>query len=110
MVLAAVLALTLYLPLMAGQLSVASPGFYALGGYVAAILSTKVFHPGPGLYPVSLGLIGMAVAAGVAGVLGIAVGLPGLRLRRLFLALAPISFAPILGVGALNLDGTRVAA
>ena len=36
MVLAAVLALTLYLPLMAGQLSVASPGFYALGGYVAA--------------------------------------------------------------------------
>ena len=53
MVLAAVLALTLYLPLMAGQLSVASPGFYALGGYVAAILSTKVFHPGPGLYPVS---------------------------------------------------------
>jgi branched-chain amino acid transport system permease protein len=52
MVLAAVLALTLYLPLMAGQLSVASPGFYALGGYVAAILSTKVFHPGPGLYPV----------------------------------------------------------
>ena len=32
MVLAAVLALTLYLPLMAGQLSVASPGFYALGG------------------------------------------------------------------------------
>ena len=45
MVLAAVLALTLYLPLMAGQLSVASPGFYALGGYIAAILSTKVFHP-----------------------------------------------------------------
>ena len=30
------LALSLYLPLMAGQLSLASPGFYALGGYIAA--------------------------------------------------------------------------
>src|SRR5438105_15686430 len=55
MVLAAVLALTLYLPLMAGQLSVASPGFYALGGYIAAILSTKVFHPGPGPFPARRG-------------------------------------------------------
>ena len=63
MVLAAVLALTLYLPLMAGQLSVASPGFYALGGYIAAILSTKVFDPAAGLYPVSLVLVEMAVAA-----------------------------------------------
>src|SRR5918996_4504580 len=31
MVLGAVLGLSLYLPLMAGQLSLASPGFYALG-------------------------------------------------------------------------------
>src|SRR5206468_12994045 len=106
MVLAAVLALTLYLPLMAGQLSVASPGFYALGGYVAAILSTKVFHPAPGLYPVSLVLIEMAVAAVVSGILGIAVGLPALRLRGIFLALATIAFVQILGVVALNLDVT----
>src|SRR3989475_2304051 len=106
MVLAAVLALTLYLPLMAGQLSVASPGFYALGGYVAAILSTKVFHPGPGLYPVSLVLIEMAVAAVVSGILGLAVGLPALRLRGIFLALATIAFVQILGVVALNLEIT----
>src|SRR5207245_2148481 len=88
MVLAAVLALTLYLPLMAGQLSVASPGFYALGGYIAAIMSTKIFPPGPGLYPVSLVLLEMAVAAAVSGVLGLAVGVPALRLRGIFLALA----------------------
>src|SRR2546426_918951 len=91
---------------MAGQLSVASPGFYALGGYVAAILSTKVFHPAPGLYPVSLVLIEMALAAVVSGVLGIAVGLPALRLRGIFLALATIAFVQILGVVALNLDVT----
>src|SRR5580765_8208197 len=106
MVLAAVLALTLYLPLMAGQLSVASPGFYALGGYIAAIMSTKIFPPGPGLYPVSLVLLEMAVAAVVSGVLGLAVGVPALRLRGIFLALATIAFVQILGVVALNLDVT----
>ena len=106
MVLAAVLALTLYLPLMAGQLSVASPGFYALGGDVAAILSTKVFHPGPGLYPVSLVLVEMAVAAVLSGILGLVVGVPALRLRGIFLALATIAFVQILGVVALNLEVT----
>lgn len=106
MVLAAVLALTLYLPLMAGQLSVASPGFYALGGYVAAILSTKVFHPGPGLYPVGLVLVEMAVAAVLSGILGFVVGVPALRLRGIFLALATIAFVQILGVVALNLGIT----
>ena len=34
------LALSLYFPLMSGQLSLASPGFYALGGYIAAIMAT----------------------------------------------------------------------
>ena len=106
MVLSAVLALTLYLPLMAGQLSVASPGFYALGGYIAAILSTKVFHPPPGLYPVSLVLVEMVLAAVVSGILGLAVGLPALRLRGIFLALATIAFVQILGVVALNLEVT----
>jgi branched-chain amino acid transport system permease protein len=105
MVLAAALALTLYLPLMAGQLSVASPGFYALGGYVAAIMSTKVFHRA-GLYPIPLVLLEMLVAAVASGVLGLAVGIPALRLRGIFLALATIAFVQILGVVALNLDVT----
>jgi len=52
MVLAAALALSLYLPMMAGQLSLASPGFYALGGYIAAYMSTKVFPHPSGLFPV----------------------------------------------------------
>ena len=43
MVLGSLLGLLLYLPLMTGQLSLASPGFYAIGGYIAAIFSTKVF-------------------------------------------------------------------
>ena len=51
MVLGAVLGLSLYLPLLAGQLSLASPGFYALGGFVAAVMSTKTFDV-EGTYPV----------------------------------------------------------
>ena len=39
MILGALLGISLYLPLMTGQLSLASPGFYAVGGYVAAIFS-----------------------------------------------------------------------
>ena len=44
MIFGAILGLSIYLPLMAGQLSLATPGFYALGGYLAAIFSTKVFQ------------------------------------------------------------------
>jgi branched-chain amino acid transport system permease protein len=47
MTLQALLALSLYLPLMTGQLSLASAGFYALGGYIAAIMSTKVLPVTP---------------------------------------------------------------
>jgi branched-chain amino acid transport system permease protein len=44
MVLGSLLGLSLYLPLMTGQLSLASPGFYAIGGYIAAIFSTKFLY------------------------------------------------------------------
>jgi len=48
----------------------------------------------------------MAVAAVVSGVLGLVVGVPALRLRGIFLALATIAFVQILGVVALNLEVT----
>jgi branched-chain amino acid transport system permease protein len=106
MVLAAVLALSLYVPLMAGQLSLASPGFYALGGYIAAITSTRIFPIASGLYPVSLVVLEMVVAALASAVLGLIVGVPALRLRGIFLALATIAFVEILRVVSLNLDVT----
>lgn len=105
MVLGALMGLSLYLPLMAGQLSLASPGFYALGGYIAAILSTKVFQV-TGLFPIHLLLLEMLIAGAVSGVLGILVGIPALRLRGIYLAIATIAFVEILRVLALNLDIT----
>lgn len=106
MVFAAMLALSLYLPLMAGQLSLASPGFYAIGGYVAAILSTTVFNTGASPYPMSLVAVEMLVAALASGVLAVVIGVLALRLRGIYLALATIAFVEILRVLALNLPIT----
>jgi branched-chain amino acid transport system permease protein len=106
MVLGAMLGLSLYLPLMAGQLSLASPGFYALGGYIAAILSTKVFASSKGLFPLPLLLLEMLIAGIVCGLLGILVGIPALRLRGIYLAIATIAFVEVLRVISLNLDIT----
>ena len=106
MVFAAMLGLSLYFPLMAGQLSLASPGFYALGGYIAAVMSTKVFPQPGGVYPLGLVLLEMLVAGGLCGLLAVLVGIPALRLRGIYLALATIAFVEILRVLSLNLDIT----
>lgn len=103
----ALLGLSLYLPLMAGQLSLASPGFYALGGYIAAIMATvDVCAPlraalGWGIYPLEWLIAGL-----VSGILALIVGIPALRLRGIYLALATIAFVEILRVLCLNLQIT----
>ncbi len=106
MVLGAMLGLSLYLPLMAGQLSLASPGFYALGGYTAAILSTQVLRFEGSLFPLPLLLLEMAIAGILCGILGVVVGIPALRLRGIYLAIATIAFIEILRILSLNLDIT----
>lgn len=106
MLLGAMLGLSLYLPLMTGQLSLASPGFYALGGYTTAILSTTILKPTGGLFPLPLLLLEMLIAGGVAGILGILVGIPALRLRGIYLAIATIAFVEILRILSLNLEIT----
>lgn len=107
MVQQALLAMSLYYPLMAGQLSLASPGFYALGGYVAAIIGTiEYFAPwrdalGWGVFPLE-----WIIAGVVSGILALLVGIPALRLRGIYLALATIAFVEILRVICLNLEIT----
>ena len=98
------LAMSLYYPLTAGQLSLASPGFYALGGYITAIMGTNDnFAPlraamGWTIYPLEWLLAALASAF-----LAIIVGIPALRLRGIYLALATIAFVEILRVLSLNL-------
>jgi branched-chain amino acid transport system permease protein len=106
MIFGAILGISIYLPLMAGQLSLATPGFYALGGYVAAILSTKVFPSTGPTFPLYLVLLEMVIAGVLSGVLAIALGIPVLRLRGIYLAIATIAWVEILRIIALNIEIT----
>ena len=120
LVLAALLSLSVYLPLMAGQLSLASPGFYALGGYVAALTSTKwvkldndtgywklktfihTFTFSRELYDLRLVLFELVMAALAAVVLGVVVGFFALRLQGIYLALATIAFVEVFRILTLH--------
>ena len=110
MALNALLGLTVYLPMMAGQLSLATPGFYAIGGYVAAILATRVWIPAEGaVYGWDAILAEMAIAAVLCGVLAVIIGYLSLRLRGIYLALATIAFIQIVQEAALNIEITDKA-
>ena len=95
-----------------GQFSIGHAGFYAVGAYTSAAL---VQYGGPalrGLMPflpalvqnAALLLIGIVAAAAVAGVAGLAVGIPSLRLRGDYLAIVTLGFGEIIRVVILNVD------
>ncbi len=91
---AALLALSIYATLMAGQLSLGNAALAAIGGYAAAIL-TRDHHVA--LAPALLA--GTATATAVA----VAIGIPSLRLRGVYLAMATLAFGEVVRVVALNL-------
>ncbi|MEC4807184.1 MAG: branched-chain amino acid ABC transporter permease [Jaaginema sp. PMC 1079.18] len=105
-VLGAILGLSVYLPLMAGQLSLATPGFYALGGYIAAIFSTEVFPFSGRWFPLPLLALEMLMGAIVSAIIAVILGIPVLRLRGIYLAIATIAFVEILRILSLNLEIT----
>lgn len=81
-----------------GQFSIGHAGFMAVGAYAGSIASTALDHRlGPGLAPVTLLLAALAsiVAAGLAGV---AVGVPSLRLRGDYLAIVTLGFGEIIRI------------
>ena len=104
MLIGALLGLSVYLPLRCGQLSLATPGFYAIGGTLAALLSTRVPALGGSepVYPLGSVLLEMALAAALAGGLAVGIGRLVLRLRGVYLAIATIALVEILRVTTLN--------
>jgi branched-chain amino acid transport system permease protein len=95
-----------------GQFSIGHAGFYAIGGYTSAAL---VYYGGasirsalqflPSLFQdMILLLIGLFAAAVVAGLAGLAVGIPSLRLRGDYLAIVTLGFGEIIRVFILNID------
>jgi branched-chain amino acid transport system permease protein len=108
MLLGALLALSVYLPLACGQLSLATPGFYAIGGTIAALLSTRLpaLAPASGGYPLSSVLLEMLVALALSAAMAWGIGSLVLRLRGIYLAIATIALVEILRVVSLNLSFT----
>ena len=104
MILGALLGLSVYLPMAAGQLSLATPAFYAVGGTLAALLSTQ----GDTRSAISIAAVlgEMLLAAGLTAGLALLVGLPVLRLRGIYLAIATIALVEIVRVAILNLPFT----
>jgi branched-chain amino acid transport system permease protein len=104
MLIGALLGLSVYLPLRCGQLSRATPGFYAIGGTLAALLSTRVSALGTAdpVYPLSSVLLEMLLAALLAGGLALVIGRLVLRLQGVYLAIATIALVEILRVTTLN--------
>ena len=109
MLLGALLGLSVYLPLAAGQLSLATPAFYAVGGTLAALLSTRWSALGAtssGGFPVPSLLLELVLGGLLAGLLALVVGRLVLRLQGIYLAIATIALVEIVRVAILNLPFT----
>lgn len=95
-----------------GQFSIGHAGFYAVGAYTCAFVVTTIqapfreataFLPQTGQNTVLL-LLGLAAGAIAAGIAGLLVGIPSLRLRGDYLAIVTLGFGEIIRVFILNID------
>src|ERR1700730_7881132 len=89
-----VLAYAAYLPMAAGQLNLGVAGFAAIGGYASAYLSSAGM---PAALAIPLGGL-------VAGAIALAVAVPVLRTRGIYLALATFALGQIVQAIILNLE------
>jgi branched-chain amino acid transport system permease protein len=89
------LALSVYTTLSCGQLALGNAGFAAIGAYAAALLTMKAGAP----FPLALGAAALLPAA-----VAVPLGLPVLRIRGVFLAIATIGFGEVVRLGIVNWD------
>jgi branched-chain amino acid transport system permease protein len=90
------MAVSLYIPMTAGLISLGQGGFMAIGAYLSAFL-TKADVP-----------FGLALAAGgaAAALAGLIVGTPALRIRGIYVMILTLGFAEIVRVFFLNFEPT----
>ncbi|WP_102273975.1 branched-chain amino acid ABC transporter permease [Cytobacillus massiliigabonensis] len=91
-----ILAVSLHLVIgITGQFSIGHAGFLAVGAYISAIFTMKLQLP----FPIAI-LVGGIIAA----LAGLIVGIPSLRLKGDYLAIATLGFAEIIRIVFLNID------
>jgi len=93
----AMLALSIYVTLSCGLLSLANAAFMGIGAYIAALITMQTSLPFP-----------LALAAGgvLPALVALVIGIPTLRLSGVYLAMATLGFGEVVRVIVLNLDIT----
>lgn len=93
----ALLALSIWLTLSCGLLSLANAAFMGIGAYVSALLTLNLEWS----YPAVL------VAGGIApAIVALLIGAPVLRLSGVYLAMATLAFGEVVRITVLNLEIT----
>lgn len=93
----AMLALSIYLTLSCGLLSLANAAFMGIGAYAAAMISMQTGLP----FPVAL-----LAAAIFPALVALVIGIPTLRLSGVYLAIATLGFGEVIRVIVLNMEIT----
>ena len=93
----ALLALSIYLTLSCGLLSMANAAFMGIGAYAASLISMQTDLS----FPVAL-----AASAAVPAMVAIVIGIPTLRLSGVYLAMATLGFGEVVRVSVINLEFT----
>ncbi|SES08887.1 branched-chain amino acid ABC transporter permease [Psychrobacillus sp. OK032] len=97
-----ILAVSLHLVIgITGQFSIGHAGFLAVGAYISAIVTMKLHLPF---------IVAILVGGIVAALAGLVVGIPSLRLKGDYLAIATLGFAEIIRIVFLNIDAVGGAA
>ena len=92
------LAVSIWVTLYAGMLTLANVGFMAIGGYTTVIMAIHLHTPL---------VLNMICGSLLAGLVGIVIGLPVLRLKGVYLAIATVGFGEVVRFGfILNLNIT----
>jgi len=95
------LALSVYATLSCGQLSLANAGFMAIGAYTGALITLRA--------PAVPFFLVLAASALLPAIVAVPLGLPVLRLRGVFLAIATVGFGEVVRLFFVNWDYTNGA-
>lgn len=76
-----------------GQITIGHAGFMSVGAYTAALVSKSGIFPGISGY-----IFALIIGGGVAGIIGIIIGIPALRLNGDYLAIITLGFGEIIRV------------
>jgi branched-chain amino acid transport system permease protein len=96
-----ILGISIYITLSSGQLSLGNAGFMGIGAYTSALLTIHFEVPI---------IIGVILGALVAGIFGILIGIPALRLSGVYLAIATLGFGEVIRVIFVNWESVTQGA